>query len=118
MQNTVEKTIGEVFQEFLAEQRARLSPKIYLGYEKTIFYFKKYLNSQASAYLNEEDEGLLAKLYEKEDKEYCEVFGPAYIGSSEMQGFLGHFMIRSVVASKTFLKTVGTVHGQIGKVDA
>ncbi|AKB38953.1 hypothetical protein MSSAC_4363 [Methanosarcina siciliae C2J] len=115
MQNTVEKTIGEVFQEFLAEQQARLSPKIYSGYEKTIFYFKKYLNSQDPAYLNEEDEGLLAKLYEKEDKEYCEVFGPAYIGSSEIQGFLGHFMIRSVVASKAFIKTVGTVMTKLVK---
>lgn len=115
MQNTVEKTIGEILEEFLAEQQARLSPKIYSGYEKTIFYFEKYLNSQAPAYLNEEGEDFLAKLCENDGKEYCEVFGPEHIGSSEMQGFLGHFMIRSVVASKAFLKTVGTVMAKLVK---
>ena len=109
------KTIEDVFQEFLAEQQERLSPKTYSGYEKAIFYFEKYLNSQAPAYLNEEDEVRLAELYEKEDKEYCEVFGPVYIGSLEIRGFLGHFMIRDVVASKVFLKTVGTVMTKLVK---
>jgi len=103
------KTIEEVLEEFLAEQQARLSSKTYSGYEEAIYFFEEYLNGWAHKYLNEKDKIRLNEFYEEEGKQYCEVFGPEYIRALEIKDFLGHFMIRNVVVSKTSMETVGKV---------
>lgn len=109
MKTTVSRSIREILEEFLAEQQARLSSKTYSGYEEAIYYFEEYLNGWAHKYLNEKDKIRLNEFYEEEGKQYCEVFGPEYIRALEIKDFLGHFMIRNVVVSKTFLETVGKV---------
>ena len=109
------KTIKEVLEEFLAEQQARLSSKTYSGYEEAIYYFEKYLNGWAHKYLSEEDKIRLNEVYEREGKKYCEVFDPEYIRALEIKDFLGYFMIRNVLASKTFLETVGKVMHKLVK---
>lgn len=96
------KTIKEVLDEFLFEQQARLSPKTYSGYEEAIYYFEEYLNGWAYKCLSEKDQIRLNEFYEREGKKYCEVFGPEHIRTLEIKEFLGHFMIRNVLASKTF----------------
>lgn len=109
------KTIKEVLDEFLAEQQARLSSKTYSGYEEAIYYFEEYLNGWAHNSLNEEDKIHLNEFYEREGKKYCEVFDPGYIRALEIKDFLGHFMIRNVLASKTSLETVGKVMHKLVK---
>jgi hypothetical protein len=103
------KTIKIVFEEFLAEQQTRLNPKTYSLYEETIHCFEKYLNGWAHKYLSEKDKISLYEFFSKEGKKYCEIFGPEYIRALEIKDFLGHFMIKNVLASKTSLKTVGRV---------
>jgi len=109
------KPIKEILWEFLDEQQARLSSKTYSGYEEAICYFEKYLNGWAHKYLNEKDKIRLNELYAREGRKYCEIFGPEYIRAFEIKDFLGHFMIRNVLASKTSLETVGRVMHKLVK---
>jgi len=103
------KTIEQVFQEFLKEQQVRLKPSTYGGYEDAIYLFGQCLNSYAYQYLDENDRKLFDKLYDEDDKEFCDIFGPDKIGSSEVGEFLDYFMIRKVMGSKELMKTVGRV---------
>ncbi len=103
------KTIEQVMEEFLEEQKSRLKPRTYNGYEYAIELFEDYLNGYAYQYLDEDDSKLFDKLYDGGDKEFCEIFGPDKIGPSEIGEFLDYFMIRKVAGSKDFMKTVGRV---------
>jgi hypothetical protein len=103
------KTIKQVFGEFLKEQQARLKPRTYSGYEDAIYLFEQCLNGYAYQDLNEKDSKLFDKLYNENNKEFCEIFGPDKIGSSEIGEFLDYFMIRKVMGSKELMKTVGRV---------
>lgn len=109
------KTIKEVLDEFLFEQQARLSSKTYSGYEEAIYYFEEYLNGWAYKCLGEKDQIRLNEFYEEGGKKYCEVFGPKHIRILEIKEFLGHFMIRNVLASKNSLETVGKVMHKLVK---
>jgi hypothetical protein len=39
------KTISQVFEEFLADQKARISPKTFLKYQSIISLYQSYLES-------------------------------------------------------------------------
>jgi len=67
------------------------------------------LNSYAYQYLDDKDSKLFDKLYNEKNKEFCELFGPDKIGSSEIGEFLDYFMIRKVMGSEELMKTVGRV---------
>ncbi len=103
------KPIKMVLGEFLKEQQSRLSSRTYRGYEDAIDLFEQYLNGYAYLYLDEKDGELSDKLYNEKNKEYCEIFGPDKIGSCAIGDFLDNFMIRKVMGSKEFMKTVGIV---------
>ena len=102
-------TIKQILEEFLEEQEARLKPKTYGGYADAIYLFEQCLNGYAYQGLNKEDSERFDKLYNEEQKEFCEVFGPDKIGPSEIGEFLDYFMIRKVMGSKELMKTVGRV---------
>lgn len=99
------KTIDAVFKEFLDEQRQRLKQRTYGDYEDVVNLFMQYLNSYAYLRLGIEDSERFDDLYKEEVKEYCDIFGPEYIGNSEVEEFLSDYMIRKVCAGKDFLKT-------------
>jgi hypothetical protein len=103
------KTIKQVFGEFLKEQRGRLKPGTVRGYEDAIRLFEGYMNGYAANYLDKKERALLRRAEEKDKKEYCEVFGPDRIGSSEISEFLDYYMIKKVIGSKELMKTVCTV---------
>ena len=103
------KTIKQVFEEFLKEQQVRLKPSTYRGYKDAMYLFEQCLNSYAYQYLDEKDSKLFDKLYNEKNKEFCVIFGPDKIGSSEIGEFLDYFMIRKVMGSKGLMKTVGRV---------
>jgi hypothetical protein len=109
------KTIKHVFEEFLEEQQVRLKPRTYGGYEDAIYLFEQCLNSYAYQYLDDKDSKLFDKLYNEKNKEFCELFGPDKIGSSEIGEFLDYFMIRKVMGSKELMKTVGRVMRKFAK---
>jgi len=101
-------TIKDIFDEFLAEQKARLKPRTYGGYEETIDLFEDCLNGYGPSSLSPEDSDLFDELYD-EGKEFCEIFGPDMIAPFDISEFLDYFMVKKVVASNSLLKTVGTV---------
>ncbi len=102
------KTIKDVFNEFLAEQKARLKPRTYNGYYEAIDLLEDCLNGYGHNSLSIEESERFDELYD-EGKEFCDIFGPDKITSSEIAEFLDYFMIKKVVASNNLMKTVGTV---------
>lgn len=98
------KTIEEVLKDFLNEQCPLLNQETSEDsedsedYEEVVNLFVQFLNSYAYLNLCEEDTELFDARYNKEDKEYCEIFGPEYIGDSEVEEFLSNYMIREVFA--------------------
>lgn len=114
MKMTVKKTIDDVLEEFLAEQKQNLKPQSYSGYETAMRYFEHFLDGYGLELLEEEDLGeedleLYEELSEEEGLEFCEIFGPGRIGYVEMEEFLGGYVILNAATSKNFLKVVGRV---------
>ncbi len=109
MKNIVEKTLKDVFQEFLDEQKQNLKPQSYSGYERTVNYFMHYLNSYAPEHLDEEDLELYDEFSQGDDLEYCEIFDIRHIGYGEIEEFLGVYVIVNKTDSKNFLKVMGRV---------
>jgi hypothetical protein len=103
------KTIKQVFGEFLKEQGGRLKPGTLRGYEDAIRLIEGYLNGYAANYLDKKERARLKKAEAEEKKEFCDVFGPDKIGSSEIGEFLDYYMVRKVIGSKELMKTVGRV---------
>jgi hypothetical protein len=104
----------QVLGRFLREQQARLKPSTYRGYKEAIYLFEDYLDGYAYQYLDKKDRQLFERFFKKE-KEYCEIFGPDKIGSSEIGEFLADYMIRKVMGSKELMQTVGRVMGKLLK---
>ena len=103
-----EKTIAKVFEEFLADQKTRISHKTFLKYQIIISLYKSYLESYWPGHDGE---------YEKITKAggtYCTTFGPedATEGYSE---FLGYFMPRKVMCGKDTMQAAGTVTKKLAK---
>ena len=100
-----EKTIAQVFEEFLADQKPRISHKTYLKYQSAISLYKMYLESYWPGHDGESD---------KVGGSYCDSFGPedATAGYSE---FLGYFMPRKVMCGKETMQAAGTVTKKLAK---
>lgn len=56
-----------------------------------------------------EEEELRDELYEKEGREYCDVFGSEFVGSSQIRNLLEDFMIRKTITSSDFLKNMAAI---------
>jgi hypothetical protein len=97
-----EKTIAEIFEEFLTDQKARISHKTFLKYEGIIGLYKSYLESYWPGHDGEYDK------ITKAGGTFCGTFGSddATAGYSE---FLGYFMPRKVMCGKETMQAAGTV---------
>ena len=84
------KTIAQVFDEFLADQKDRISHKTFLKYQSIIGLYKSYLESYWPGHDGDYDK------ITKAGGTFCGTFGPeeATAGYSE---FLGYFMPRKVI---------------------
>ncbi len=104
-----DKTISQIFAEFLADQEARLSAKTFRKYESIIDLFRSYLES----YWPGHDQDEYDKLTEK-GQTYCDTFG-----SQDMLGgyseFLGYFMPNKVMCGKETMQAAGTVTKKLAK---
>ena len=96
------KTISQVFEEFLADQKPRISPKTFSKYESIIQLYGSYLESYWPGHDGEYDK------ITKAGGTFCGTFGPedATAGYSE---FLGYFMARKVMCGKDLMQAAGTV---------
>jgi len=103
-----DKTIAQVFEEFLTEQKPRISHKTYLKYESIIQLYESYLESYWPGHDGEYDK------ITKAGGTFCGTFGPedATAGYSE---FLGYFMPRKVMCGKETMQAAGTVTKKLAK---
>jgi hypothetical protein len=103
------KTIDEVFEEFLAEQKARLGSKTYRKYEDIVDLFRSCLEGYWPGHDGEEYNRIT-----KAGGTFCGTFGPEELpfGLSE---FLGYFMPHKVMAGKETMKAAGTVTKKLMK---
>jgi hypothetical protein len=104
-------TIAVVLAQFLAEQEQRLAPKTVVQYRDVVELLQHYLNDYAYASLDERD----AERYERlrsavgeASREFCTIFGPEHI-LPHVGEFLGYFIIRKAMASRSLLRSAGTV---------
>lgn len=104
-----QKVISQVFEEFLADQEARLSPRTVSKYRNIVSLFESYLE----AYWPDHDGDEYSRITGKGGT-FCGTFGPEDIpgGYSE---FLGYFMPRKVMCGKETMKAAGTVTKALAK---
>lgn len=110
-------SIEDVFREFLAEQRDRLSEKTFRRYDEIIDLFRGCLNNYAYQALSKPETILFDKYFnaEGEDhREFCQLFGPDKI-ADELGYFLNSYMVRKVVAGADFKRAAGTVTKKLCK---
>jgi len=102
------KTISQVFEEFLADQKDRISAKTFSKYQSIIQLYGSYLESYWPGHDGEYDK------ITKAGGTYCGTFGPedATEGYSE---FLGDFMPRKVMCGKDTMQAAGTVTKKLAK---
>lgn len=102
------KTISQVFEEFLADQKTRISHKTFLKYQSIISLYKSYLESYWPGHDGEYDK------ITKAGGTFRDTFGPedATSGYSE---FLSYFMPRKVMCGKETMQAAGTVTKKLAK---
>ncbi len=103
------KTIDQVFEEFLADQNARLRPNTYHRYEDIMNLFRSCLESYWPGHSQEEYDRITDK-----GGTFCGTFGPEEITPS-LGEFLGYFMPHKVMAGKETMKAAGTVTKKLVK---
>ena len=106
---TTAKTLSQVFEELLADQKARIRPKTFLKYQSIIGLYQSYLESYWPGHDQAEYDRIT-----KAGGTFCGTFGPeeATAGSSE---FLGYFMPRKVMCGKETMQAAGTVTKKLAK---
>ena len=102
------KTISQLFEEFLADQKDRISPKTFSKYQSIIGLYESYLENYWPGH-----DGESSKIT-KAGGTYCGTFGPEDVtgGYSE---FLGYFMPRKVMCGKDLMQAAGTVTKKLAK---
>jgi hypothetical protein len=102
------KTISDVFEEFLADQKDRMSHRTFLKYHSIIGLYKSYLESYWPGHPGQYDK------ITKAGSTYCNTYGPADVTSGYSE-FLGYFMPRKVMCGKETMQAAGTVTKKLAK---
>jgi hypothetical protein len=98
-----DKTIDQLFAEFLADQKARLSPKTYSKYDAIIDLYGSYLERYWPGHTGQDYDAIT-----KAKGTYCGTYGAEDI-TSGFSEFLGYFMPCKVIAGDEIMKAAGTV---------
>jgi hypothetical protein len=102
------KTIDQVFAEFLADQKARISHKTFLKYQSIISLYRSYLERYWPGH-----DGQYDKITEAGGT-FCGTFGTEDVTSGYSE-FLGYFMPRKVMCGKETMQAAGTVTKKLAK---
>jgi hypothetical protein len=103
------KTIDQVLEEFLAEQKARLSPKTFRKYEDIIDLFRSCLDSYWPGSNQREYDRVTSA-----GGTFCGTFGPDELPGG-VDEFLGYFVPNKVVAGKETAKAAARVTKKLMK---
>ena len=104
-----DKTIDQLFEEFLADQEARLRPKTFDKYEGIIHLYRSYLESYWPDHSGKDYDAVT-----KAKGTYCGTYGAEDI-TSGFSEFLGYFMPHKVIAGNETMKAAGTVVKKLAK---
>ena len=96
------KTITQLCEEFLADQKTRLSPKTFQNYQSIIDLYQNYLESYWPC----------QKYSEKTT--FCETYGPDEI-TDGFEEFTGYYMPRKVMCGQDLMRAAGTVTKKLAK---
>ena len=110
-------TINQVFQEFLAEQRDRLTPRTLSKYQDVLDLMRHHLNGYAYENLSKAESVFFDKHFNAEGaehREFCSLFGPDKI-IENLGSFLGYFMVRKVIAGEDLKRAAGNVTKKLSK---
>lgn len=109
--------IDEVLEQFLKVQRETLEARTFSSYEGAVQLLRDYLNG----YAYQSPSTAEARLFDRhfnaegdEHREFTQLFAPEKI-LEHVEGFLGVFMIRKVMASEDFKRSAGTVTTKLSK---
>jgi succinate dehydrogenase flavin-adding protein (antitoxin of CptAB toxin-antitoxin module) len=101
-------TISAVLEEFLKEETSKLSPATQGEYQDIVELLTHSLDGYAYQHLDKADSEKFDRLYNEEETEFCDIFGPEHI-LPNLDDFLSDFMVRKVIADKETLRAAGTV---------
>jgi len=102
------KTISQVFEEFLADQKTRISEKTFSKYKTIISLYTSYLEGYWPGHDDE------ANKITKAGGTFCGTFGPKEITSGYFE-FLDYFMPRKVMCGRETMQAAGTVTKKLAK---
>ncbi len=106
-------SINDVLDEFLDEERARLSERTFRDYEDVIHLLRDSLNSYGHASLVGDETARFEEAFgdgatEDDMSAFCRTFGPEKIPEHYYE-FLSYFLIRKVMGSESLYRKAGTV---------
>jgi hypothetical protein len=109
MPTTAAPTIEQVFDEFLAEQEARLSPATFRKYASSVELLWMHLNGYGHETLSDAERQRFERAFEDEGDEeaFCHLFGPEQM-VEQIPPFLYWFMLRKVMARESDLRAAAT----------
>jgi len=111
------RTIDVVLDEFLDDQRARLSLKTFRQYQPVIELFQHSLNNYGYSSLDESETARFNSAYKAsgdQHREFCQLFGPDKIAENVGE-FLNYFMVRKVMCGAELKRAAGTVMKKLAK---
>jgi hypothetical protein len=100
--------IQSLFDEFLSEQRRRLSARTYSNYEAVIDLLQSCLNNYGYEHLDDADRIRFDAAFERDSEAFVHLFGARELVGA-IPEFLEYFMVRKVMASSELLRSAGTV---------
>lgn len=113
--NDTSPTINDALNDFLAEQKMRLSTRTYRGYAHVVRLLKRCLNDYGHLTLHREEHARWEEASESDnDEAFCQLFTADKI-ADVLPEFLGHFMRRKVAATEWQLQASGVVIKKLAK---
>lgn len=103
-------TINQVLDGFLSAQRDRVKESTVKRYEEVLGYFRSCMDGYGHQWLSDEEGELFEREYNRDEEtgSFCNLFGPEKI-LENLDEFLGWFLVRKTIASRSTLKVTPTV---------
>ena len=101
-------TTNDAFRKFLNKQEASLKSETFLDCEEVILLYEEFLEFRAEDCLSDEDVDLYTAQHKRDNKSYCDIFGPEHLTPSGIKDFLEDYIVE-VGAGKKFIGTAATV---------
>jgi hypothetical protein len=103
--------VEQVFQAFLAEQRARLKPATFAKYKTVISLLESHLDRYAYEGLPKDERALFERHFNAEGaqhRQFCQLFGPEMVPGN-LGSFFSYFLPNKVLGSPGLTRAAGTV---------